>query len=333
MPLRALLHRSGLFAYLKSHWREDARKAAEAAAAAVRKDLLQAQARTKPEEPAAPRLEALALEVRRLTDVLNFNAEHRERAHTGAFAADRVLAHVRAAVREAPMVTAPAPHMRVPAVLPDDTYRALLAALPPDSCFSQRDPKKQNFKPRQQDLAPEFSMQAWRFFEEQVVPQALLPAILDRFRPHLSEAYRDKYGAGTAAAMAAPLVASRGRLMLRRPGYRLAPHLDPRRVLVTCLVYFAQPGDNEEYGTQLFAIDSPPAIDRDNTYFPEDHGHRCDPIGVMPFQPNTAVVFVNHGIAHGAEIPATAPARTRRYAYQFYVAPDERAPLEPDLQP
>ena len=349
-PLAALVHRSGLFTYLRTRWREDdaavkqasreqARHLAEAAAAAVRRELLKARPKEAPAPPSPdPRIDELAQEVRRLADVLRFNAEHRERRHHPALDATRAQAHVRAAVAAAPLIAAPAPHMRIPAVLPDDAYQALLAALPPDSCFSQRDPLKQNFKPRRGQLAPEYAMQAWTFFEQEVVAGALLPALLERFRPHLDEAYRDKYGDRAADVAALPLEATGGRLMLRRPGYHLAPHLDPKRVLVTCLVYLARPGDDEEFGTQFFRLDRPPAIDRTNTYFPEVHGYRCEPASTQAFTPNTAVAFLNHGIAHGARIPESAPADTRRYAYQFYVAPDpDRVAAvvgasEPDLQ-
>jgi hypothetical protein len=44
-------------------------------------------------------------------------------------------------------------------------------------------------------------------------------------------------------------------------------------------------------------------------------------VETIPFRANTALVFLNAGGAHGADIPVTAPAMTERYAYQFYVRP------------
>jgi hypothetical protein len=41
--------------------------------------------------------------------------------------------------------------------------------------------------------------------------------------------------------------------MPRRPGYHLEPHRDPKRSLLTCLLYLARPGDSDAQGTQLFA--------------------------------------------------------------------------------
>jgi hypothetical protein len=95
--------------------------------------------------------------------------------------------------------------------------------------------------------------------------------------------------------------------------------------VVTCLIYFARPGDDESYGTTFYRIDGSPVIDRLNTFYPEQQGHRCDLVKTAPFRPNTAVAFVNAGGAHGADIPKSAPAETTRYAYQFYVSPEPTA--------
>jgi hypothetical protein len=114
-------------------------------------------------------------------------------------------------------------------------------------------------------------------------------------------------------------------LMLRRPGYHLEPHLDPDRVVVTCLIYFARPGDDESFGTSFYRIDGDPVINRPNTFFPVNEGYRCELVKTAPFRPNTAVAFVNAGGAHGADISSSAPAGTERYAYQFYVSPEPAA--------
>ena len=110
--------------------------------------------------------------------------------------------------------------------------------------------------------------------------------------------------------------------MLRRPGYHLAPHIDPRRVVITGLLYLARPGDSEEYGTRFYRMNGTPTIDRSNTFYPETQGIQCDHVTTVPFRPNSAVAFLNAGAAHGAEIPKTAPRDTERYSYQFYVSPD-----------
>jgi hypothetical protein len=113
--------------------------------------------------------------------------------------------------------------------------------------------------------------------------------------------------------------------MLRRPGYHLDPHLDPKRVVFTCLLYFARPGDSEAFGTSFYRMSGTPNIDRTTTFYPETQGIACDLVKMVPFKPNSAVAFLNWGGAHGADIPNTAPADTERYSYQFYVSPERAA--------
>ena len=51
--------------------------------------------------------------------------------------------------------------------------------------------------------------------------------------------------------------------------------------------------------------------------------------------PNTMLVFLNSGGAHGAAIPDDAPADLERYTYQFYLGPSPEAleALVRDLPP
>jgi hypothetical protein len=321
-PVAALLHRSGLLTYLRQHWRADDTSAKQALKAQIRQEGEALAVRLARQ---GETVEELRQELQRLTAVVAFNGEHRERRHPDAFDASRVTAHVRQAVAAAALQSDPGPHLVVESLMPDATYAALVDAIPPDECFPSRDPIKRNFRCRPGDVLPEYTAQAWPFLEHTIVADGLVPAVLDRFRPHIERAYAERYGANAAPMIALRHGATAGRLMLRRPGYKLEPHLDPARVIVTCLVYFARPGDSERFGTQLFRIDRPPVLDRTNTYFPQEHGYRCEPAQTVPFRPNTAVIFLNHNQAHAASIPETAPKSTRRYAYQCYVSPDADA--------
>ena len=104
--------------------------------------------------------------------------------------------------------------------------------------------------------------------------------------------------------------------MLRRRGYHLDPHLDPKRVLLTALLYFARPGDSEAHGTAFYRVDGHVERDHATTYYPQQAGHRCEFVRAVPFRRNTAIVFLNTA-AHGADIPATESKDLERYAMQF----------------
>jgi hypothetical protein len=341
MIVERLLTKIGVLPYLRRRWRDDQQRSSDKvearfdkhmATVAARLERLDNQLRTTPDT--GKRLEALEQNLRSLTRramqlqaALQFNAEHRERRHgPQVFDKERVAQHVADAIERTRVDADPMAHLVVNALLPRETYDALIDAIPPQEFFSDKEYRKQNFKLHQADVVPEWTMTALSYMEDLVIPQMIVPGLLKKFEAHVRATYVSKFGATLGPQVAAlPHVATAGRLMLRRPGYHLDPHLDPDRVVVTCLIYFARPGDDESYGTTFYRIDGSPVIDRLNTFYPEQQGHRCDLVKTAPFRPNTAVAFVNAGGAHGADIPKSAPAETTRYAYQFYVSPEPTA--------
>jgi len=110
--------------------------------------------------------------------------------------------------------------------------------------------------------------------------------------------------------------------MLRRPGYHLAPHRDPKRSIATCLLYLAQPGDRDVYGTEIYRVVDDGEASYTQTYYPEQDGRRCELVKVIPYRPNTMLAFLNSRGAHGASIPPDAPADLERYTCQFYLGPE-----------
>jgi len=161
----------------------------------------------------------------------------------------------------------------------------------------------------------------WSYLDEDLIPGTIVPAVAQRFSAFVTGYYRDLFGAEVGADVAAlPLESTYGRLMLRRRGYHLDPHLDPKRVLLTALLYFARPGDSEAHGTAFYRVDGHVERDHATTYYPQQAGHRCEFVRAVPFRRNTAIVFLNTA-AHGADIPATESKDLERYAMQFYIGP------------
>ena len=110
--------------------------------------------------------------------------------------------------------------------------------------------------------------------------------------------------------------------MLRRPGYHLGPHRDPKRSIATCLLYFARPGDREDYGTEIYRVLDDGEASYTQTYYPSQEGRTCELVKVVPYRPNSMLAFLNSYGAHGANIPRDAPPTLERYSCQFYVGPD-----------
>ena len=235
--------------------------------------------------------------------------------------ADAVRPHIIDAIARADVRTEPTAHMVVENVLPPDFYRLLAAAIPPGELFPDRDPVKQDFEMSALEQAPLLTQRVWRFFDEEVVASILAPAVFERVRGAVVEHYAETGGMtfGTRAAAIGHRTFA-GRIQLRRPGYHLGPHLDPKRVVVTGLLYFPRPGDTEAYGTQLFRVNRPFVASGMKTFFPESVGLTCEVAHTIPYRPNTMLAFVNSKAAHGATLPPGASLE-ERYTYQFYVKP------------
>ena len=233
----------------------------------------------------------------------------------------RISDHVRRAVAAAPMMTDPYEHIVIERLLPDDVYELLIRAIPPAEFFDDQDRIKQNLT-FPVEYGPALTTAVWGYMDEVIARCIIRPAVFERFHEPLQAHFTSMFGVEFLdRANALPQAASGGRLMLRRPGYHLDPHRDPKRSMLTCLMYLARDGDSEEHGTQIFRVHDDEEADYKQTYYPGAAGHACELVKVVPFRPNTMLVFLNSRGAHGASIPADAPASLERYAYQFYVAP------------
>lgn len=235
---------------------------------------------------------------------------------------DTLARHLREAVASATLVTNPGPHMVISDLLPAAVYARLLDMMPPPEAFEVADRVKANYDPLRAASAPEPSREAWSGFHNDIVDGLLKPLLFESFRPFLVTSYRALFGPELGdEALAFRHHALSGRLMLRRPGYRLKPHRDMKIAALTGLIYFARPGDSQEYGTELYRIENDRQAPFMKTYYPEAHGARAELVRTVPSVANSALIFMNvPGMAHGAGIPPDAQ-QSERYAYQFYVGP------------
>lgn len=243
---------------------------------------------------------------------------------SGQLDPERVRNHVSRAVARAPIVDDPFPYLIVDKWLPDDVYDRLIDALPPSVFFADRDGSRQQL-PVPLHIAPEYSRRVWQFVAQDIVTGMVGPALTEKLGGTIRE-YLAHY-CEVPDAVDLTLHASNGRIMLRRPGYVIPPHRDPRWGFVTCLVYLARPGDNAAYGTQLYRVRDDEEAPSGKPFYIDES--RCELVRSVPFQPNTMLVFLNSTGAHGASIPADAtPATLERYLYQFRLGPTSRTIAE-----
>jgi hypothetical protein len=286
------------------------RKAAEAEAAVA----------TQRNEIAA--LSTRLAQVERLADAnerlakLLFRSDPQEIAAT--------TAHVRAAVLRSMLCFEPGPHVVIDDVLPEAVYARLLAAIPPVEFFTGGgDGTKLDYRVFSSAPAPTASRVIWETFESEIVREALMPALLDLFAPALADHFAGLFGPDFAAEAARLPTRANGRIMLRRPGFTQAAHLDPKRSVITGILYLARSSEGEEYGTHLYRVDRPVTAPSMTTYYLTDDQVSDQAATRVAFRPNRVLAFVN-SVAHGAEFPKNATLR-ERLAYQFYIKPRDGA--------
>jgi len=227
--------------------------------------------------------------------------------------------HVRSSVSESVVDTVPFPNLVVPNLFPGEFYGLLLQALPPEGFWIAGQPGRENWK-IEKDVAPRFSEMVWSFVNR-VGSELLVPLFLSKFETHIERFYGTVFGAEAGVRLGdLSYEISDGRLMLRRPGYHIAPHVDPFRAMLTVLFYLAKPGDSELYGTTLCRASEELPAERKGIDYPEKRGIVCESVKTISYQPNSALVFLSPRSVHGADIPDDADAGVERHALQFYVA-------------
>jgi len=267
-------------------------------------------------------LSARLTQVERLADAnerlakLLFRPDSQEIAATAA--------HVRAAVTHSLLRFEPGPHVVIDDVLPHAAYARLLAAIPPVEFFTGGgDGTKLDYRVFSSSPVPTASRVIWETFESEIVREVLMPALLDLFAPALANHFAGLFGADFAAEAARLPTRANGRIMLRRPGFTQAAHLDPKRSVITGILYLARSAEGEEYGTQLYRVERPISAPSMTTYYLNADQVSNQAAARVGFRPNRVLAFVN-SVAHGAELPEHATLR-ERLAYQFYIKPRDGA--------
>ncbi len=234
---------------------------------------------------------------------------------------ERLAAHAAAAVARSTLELDPCPYMVIDDLLPGDVADELVGAMPSNVFFKSQDMSRQEMQVPFV-FAPERSRIAWGVFFDAVIAGAMARALTDKFRPALDDFLRLHWPAfGSMAENGITLEVSNSRLLLRRPGYVIKPHRDPRWAFLTCIVFLPRPGDAQTYGTQLYRLRHEPELEHSSPLW-ADPGD-CELVRDVPARRNSALVFLNSTGAHGASIPRDAPADTERYIYQVQFSVDE----------
>lgn len=230
--------------------------------------------------------------------------------------ADRIEAHVTRAFDATPLELDPYPHVVVNNWLPDDVYNGLIDAMP-QSIFFAHDRDQHWAVPM--GVAPLYSRHVWAFVANTIVGDILYRLINHKFQDAICRYIRSVVHP-LPGGLDLRLHPSDGRIMLRRPGYELMPHRDPKWGFVTGIVYLARQGDSEAHGTQIYRVTGDAEAPTSRVHYVDPS--KCELVKDVPFRANSILAFLNSQGAHGASIPKDAqPANLERYIYQFRLGP------------
>lgn len=234
--------------------------------------------------------------------------------------AARIEAHINRVFDATPLELDPCPHLVVNNWLPDDVYERIIDAMPA-SVFFAHDRDQHWAVPM--GIAPLYSRQVWSFVANTIVGDILFKVLNQKFQDAICRYVRSVVPS-LPGGLDLRLHPSDGRIMLRRPGYNLMPHRDPKWGFLTGIVYLAREGDSEAHGTQIYRV-------ADDGEAPTSRVHYVDPakcqlVKDVPFRANSMLAFLNSEGAHGASIPKDAqPTNLERYIYQFRLGPTGKA--------
>ena len=261
--------------------------------------------------------------VARRCDQLSVAAERlsTDEARAPAFArvldAPGVRAHVADALDRSPLVLDPFPHVVIDNLLPAALYAALIDTMPPRVLFEDKPVNKQQLRVPP-SLAGAAASRLWRFMVAEVVEGQLQQTLVDKFREPLTEFTRRFWPSVNLEDIG--FKGSDGRIILRRRGYAIPPHRDPKWGWLTLILYLAKPGDPDTWGTQLYRVSDDVEAPGAQPFWMQAHDNVL--AKDVRFLPNRALVFLNSDGSHGASLPAEAPEDFERYIYQCRVGPD-----------
>ena len=227
--------------------------------------------------------------------------------------------HIRYQVLNTPVRRFPFPHLYVENVFPAAWYSDLLRYLPKIEAYQPigetgtvpMDAYPQRFVGAIEPLAdaegPGPTAQFWAEANRLLMAGELATLFLDAF----AQAIEQQYGTGSQFEIVREV-----RLVRDLTDYRLPPHTDHVRKLVSALFYLPPDDSLREHGTSLYVPADPSMIIDSDRHLSAEAFKR---VATMPFLPNSMFAFVRSGTSfHGVEAFARPRAQRDSIMYNLY---------------
>ena len=223
-------------------------------------------------------------------------------------------------VSNAPMNLFPFPHFVVHEVFPADFYAAMQSNLPrAETLRSLKEARGVSgyderfvfeFKPGQLELLEPGQREFWQSLHAWMVGGRFAHLMLSKFSPFI----RQRFGDTSSVRFYDEAL-----LVQDTTNYKLGPHTDAPRKVLTLLFYLPRDASQSHLGTSI--------------YLPKDRDFRCpggphhpheqfDRVWTVPFLPNTLFVFFKNDVSfHGVEPVGDAGVRRWLLLYDIFHRP------------
>jgi hypothetical protein len=210
----------------------------------------------------------------------------------------------------------PYPHFFVPEVFPADFYRQLQAALPASSDMlpiSQVRPVKGyderfvlDLGGKQLESLPEAKRRFWQEVHKWLVRGRFAQVVLNKFGQFVNQRFSD----GRVALYDEAL------LVQDTTHYKLGPHTDATRKVITLLFYLPRDESQRHLGTSIYVPKDPNFRCHGGPHYPHEG---FDRVWTMPFVPNALFAFFKTDNSfHGVEPIADPDCKRWLLLYDIY---------------
>ena len=197
--------------------------------------------------------------------------------------ADNLISHAVSRIRAAEVYSDPFPHIFFKNFFPDELYQEILSSFPDNAVFKQLN--KENTRLT-------FSLLASAPKLDSKIRDLWLSVSSLLTSGELQHAVRDRLSEGLEIRRRAESLASADDLQMRAnpviykdlEGYRIPPHPDTRKKVVTMQVYCPSDDSLHDLGTTLYKISAKGLL--------KPSSHFLEPVKTFPFLPNVGYAFV-----------------------------------------
>ena len=225
--------------------------------------------------------------------------------------------HLNYRVGNAPINPYPFPHSFLEQAFPDDFYAELQSRLPDPACLKTLE-EARGVKGYDERFVLEFKEEQfarltpgqdafWRELHRWMVGGRFAQLLLAKFHPYIAQRFQGD--AGVRFHDEALLVQD-------TTHYKLGPHTDAPRKVLTLLFYLPRDLSQEHMGTSIYV---PKERDFRCPGGPHHERSRFERVWTMPFRPNSLFVFLKNDVSfHGVEPVTDAGTRRWLLLYDIY---------------